>query len=70
MKLFSKFVVGFGILVHQKISERLNAETDFDRQGSPPDEKLAEVRESESPRGMASGSSAGISPQSKNLKDG
>jgi hypothetical protein len=47
MKLFSKFVIGFGILVHQKVVERLNEEVDCDRQSSPPDERLAEVVESE-----------------------
>ena len=46
MKLFSKFVIGFGILIHQKISERLAAEVEFDRQSSPPDEGYADLVES------------------------
>jgi hypothetical protein len=61
MKLFSKFVIGFGILVHQKVVERLNEEVDCDRQSSPPDERLAEVVESETSLEYFGHSSAGNS---------
>lgn len=49
MKLFSRFVVGFGILLHQKVVERLNEEVDCDRQNTPPDERSAEAGELEAP---------------------
>jgi hypothetical protein len=58
MKLFSKFVIGFGILVQQKIVERLNEEVDCDRQSSPPDERVAEVVESEASVGHFAQNSA------------
>ncbi len=46
MKLFAKFVVGCGILLHQKFAERPNEEVDCDRQSTPLDERLAERFES------------------------
>jgi hypothetical protein len=63
MKLFSKFVVGFGILLHQKIVERLNEEVDCDRQGSPPDERSPEVDELDTSTGHYAQNSAESSPR-------
>lgn len=58
MKLFSKFVVGFGILLHQKIVERFNEEAEFDRQSSPPDERTAEMCELDTSSGRHEQNSA------------
>jgi hypothetical protein len=63
MKLFSKFVVGFGILVHQKIAERLHEEVDCDRQSSPPDERTAETHELDTSSGHYAQDSAENSPR-------
>ena len=65
MKLFSKFVVGFGILLHQKIVERLNEEVDCDRQSSPPDERSPEVGELDASTGHSAQNSAENSPRHK-----
>jgi hypothetical protein len=62
MKLFSKFVVGFGILLHQKIVERLNEEVDCDRQSSPPDERTAETCELDTSSGHYAQNPAENSP--------
>jgi hypothetical protein len=63
MKLFAKFVVGIGILVHQKISERLNEEVDCERQSSPLDERIAQVMEAETSGGRFAQGSSEAAPE-------
>jgi hypothetical protein len=70
MKLFSRFVVGVGILLHQNIMNRLNEEVGCDRQSSPPDEGAANAVESgTSSAHFAHGSSENSAEQGSSRTD-